>query len=62
MNAMFNETMSSTEAMRIFFEYADAHRGEDMEAVKEEYRKVSRQIIQRESAETKFCMTSYHID
>jgi len=62
MKAMFNETMSSTEAMRIFFDYAAAHQGEDISDVKEAYREVSKQIVLREKNEDNDYMTSYHLD
>ena len=62
MKAIFNETMSSTEAMRIFFDYAATHKGEDISDVKEEYRKISKQIILREKDDSHGYMTSYHLD
>lgn len=61
MNRMFDETMSSTQAQRIFFDYAAAHKGEDIEEVKEEYRHVSKQIIIRELKENDGYMTSYQL-
>jgi len=61
MKAMFNDKMSSTEAMRMLFEYASAHRGEDMEDVKKEYREVSRKIVLREAKESNGRMTSYPV-
>ncbi len=62
MKAIFNETMSSTEAVRIFFDYAAAHRGEDLNEVEKEFRKVSAQISQRERQDGKNRMTSYRLD
>ena len=62
MRAMFNETMSSTEAMRIFFDYAASHKGEDLSDVKKEYREVSKEIILRERNDSRGYMTSYPLD
>ena len=56
---LFNEKMTSTEAQRVLFEYADAHRGENMEAVKAEYQEVARAIVRREMRDNAGFMTSY---
>ena len=62
MKTLFNNKMSSAEAQRIFFNYVVEHRGENVEAVKDEYRKVSRQIIRRERKENAGHLTSYRFD
>ena len=59
MKTMFNETMTSSQAQRIFFDYAAAHKGENIEDVKAEYCEVSRKIIRRELTENEGYMTSY---
>lgn len=62
MKTLFNDKMSSAEAQRIFFDYVVAHKGENVEAVKDEYRKVSRLIVKRERKENVGKLTSYSFE
>ena len=62
MKTLFNDKMTSSEAKRVLFEYADAHRGENMEEVKAQYKEVAKRIINREFKSNEGYMTSYHID
>ena len=57
---IFNDKMSSTEAESIFFDYVAKHKGENVDAIKDEYRKVSKKIIRRERKENAGVMTSHH--
>ena len=54
---LFNENMSSKDAQKILFDYAEKHRGEDMEEVKKEYREVLPKIIRREMKENEGWLT-----
>ena len=58
---LFNDQMSSPEAQRIFFDYVSEHKGENIDAVKDEYRRVTRDIVRRERQENEGMMTSYHL-
>lgn len=57
MEELFNDRMSSAEAKRVLWEYAYAHRGEDIEEVKAQYREVAKRIIAREQKENERYMT-----
>ena len=45
---LFDETMTSAQAREALWRYADAHRGEDMEEVRQEYKRVAAAIAKRE--------------
>ena len=62
MKSLFNDNMSSTEAKRVLFEYADAHKGENLEEVKAQYKEVVKRIIDRELKTNEGNMTSYHTE
>jgi len=62
MKTMFHETMSSTQAQRVLFDYASAHRGEDLSEVKRQYSQVVPKIVKRELRESDGKMTSYHYE
>ena len=62
MKPIFNEKMSSPEAMRILFDYAAAHPNENIDEVRREYNEVSKNIIRREFKENFGKMTSYHFE
>ena len=58
MRTIFNERMSSQEAQRVFFEYVAAHRGENIEGVKQEYKDVLKTIVRKELKSNDGYMTS----
>lgn len=62
MKTMFNEKMSSTQAQRVLFDYASAHRGEDLTEVKRQYSMIVHKIVKRELQENAGKMTSYHYE
>ena len=58
---LFDESMSSEEAMAVLFNYGADHRGEDLAWVKKEYGDVISKIIPREMRENRGAMTSHHM-
>ena len=58
MKKMFSEHMSSNELRRVFFNYADKHRGENIENVKREYREIAKKVLMRELKTNAGAMTS----
>ena len=61
MKKIFDAKMSSSEAQRVFFNYVDKHKGENLDDVKKEYKDVSKRIILRELKEKPGMMTSHYI-
>ena len=62
MSGLFNVKMSSVEAQTVLFNYAASHRGENIEDIKEEYRRVASEIMERELSQNRDVLTSYHIE
>lgn len=60
MDTIFDSSMTYSQAQKVWFDYVDAHRGEDISHVAEQYRDTVKQIIRRETIENHGCLTSYN--